>query len=97
MVRIKHTARPINIRVSFEAESMTSDGALEVSTLRREASAEATPSWSLEDFDDCESRSGDSEGSETASNDSERLKVAAVVAAVAGITCDFSVCGVMKA
>jgi hypothetical protein len=35
---------------------MASDEALEVSALRREASAEVTSSQSLEDFDYCESR-----------------------------------------
>jgi hypothetical protein len=31
MVRIKHTAHPINVRVSFDAESMALDEALEAS------------------------------------------------------------------
>jgi hypothetical protein len=77
-------------------ESMASDEALEASTPWEEVSAEATPSQSLEDYDDCESRSGGTEGIEFTSDDSQRVKVAAA-AAVVGITFDFGASGVGKA
>jgi hypothetical protein len=88
MVRIKHTAHPINIRVTLEIESMAADEALEASAPRREASTEVTSSRSLEDSDDCKSRSNGSEDTESTSDDSERAKVV-VTAAAAGITFDF--------
>jgi hypothetical protein len=96
MVRIKHTAHPINIRVPLETQSMASDEALEASAPRREASTKVTSSWSLEDSDDCESRSGGSEDTESASDDSERTKVV-VAAAAAGITFNFEASCVGKA
>jgi hypothetical protein len=68
---------------------MASDETLEASALRREALGEVTSSRSLEDSEDCESRSGGSEDTETTSNDSERAKVAAA-AATARVTFDFT-------
>jgi hypothetical protein len=49
MIHIKHTAHPINVKVLSEAESMASDLPLEVSTLGRDALAEATQLQSFED------------------------------------------------
>jgi hypothetical protein len=69
MVRIKHTARPIYIKAFSEVESLAFDKALETSVLQREASAEAIPSQSFEDSEDCESQSDCSEDSKTASDD----------------------------
>jgi uncharacterized protein with ATP-grasp and redox domains len=46
--------------------------------------------------DDCESRSGETEDTGPASDDSERMKVAAA-AAIVGITFDFGVSSVLKA
>jgi hypothetical protein len=96
MVRIKHTARPINIRVTSETESMASEEALEVSVPRGEALADATSSQKLEDSDDCEGQSGNIEDTESASDDSEHVKIAARATTV-GITYDFGVFGVGKA
>jgi hypothetical protein len=93
MVRIKHTAHPINTRVSFKTESMSSDEALEVALPQGEALHEVTSSKSLEDSDDCKSRSGDYGDTESTSDDSEHVKVAAAV----GITFDFGVSDVGKA
>jgi hypothetical protein len=95
MVHIKHITPLINIRVSSEAESMASDEALEASVLRKEALAEVTSSRSVEDSDYCYGRSGSSEDTKTASDDSKCAKVAAMAVA-AGITFDFSAFGVGK-
>jgi hypothetical protein len=95
MVHIKHTAHPISIRVPSEIESMASEEALEAFTAWREASIEFTSLWSLEVSNDCESQSGGSEDTGSASNDSEHAKVVAVAAA-AGITFDFGAFGVEK-
>jgi hypothetical protein len=92
MVHIKHTAHAINISVPSEMKYMASDEALEVSALRREASAEVTSSQRLEDFDYCESRSDGSEDTESASDDLEHAKVA-----TDGITFNFGASGVGKA
>jgi hypothetical protein len=94
MVCIKYVAHPANVRISSEAESMASDEALETSTQQREASTDPTLSRSI-DESDRKSWSGDSEDSETASDDSKRLKVAALAAA--GITYDFGASNIKKA
>jgi hypothetical protein len=94
MVHIKYIAHLVNIRVSFETESMASDEALEASEKWREALAEATPSRNVEGSD-CESQSSNSEDSKTAFDDSGCLKVAAVAATV-GITYDFGASSIVK-
>jgi hypothetical protein len=65
MVRIKHAARLISVRVPLESESMAPDEALEASVSRREASVEVTSSQSVEVSGDCESRSGGSKETES--------------------------------
>jgi hypothetical protein len=93
MVRIKHTTRPINVRVPSELESIACDKALEASPSRMEASVEVTASWSVEVSDNHESRLGSSEEMESAFNDSKYTKVAAA----AGITFDFGASDIGKA
>jgi hypothetical protein len=94
MVCIKHTAHPINVNAPSEDESMASDKALETSIQQREASTEATSSHYADS--DRESQSGCSVDSETAYDNSGRLKVV-MVAAAAGITYNFGPSSVTKA
>jgi hypothetical protein len=67
---------------------MASDEALEASASQKEALVEATTSRSAEVSDNYKSRSCNSEETESASDDLERVKVAAP-ATTAGITFDF--------
>jgi hypothetical protein len=75
---------------------MASDEALEASASQKEALVEATTSRSAEVSDNYKSRSCNSEETESASDDLERVKVAAP-ATTAGITFDFGASGVRKA
>jgi hypothetical protein len=110
MVRIKFTARPRTPVVSPKFAPMASNDVLEVSTKQRETSANhleesltgrqmvaSTEAISEQDVEtDRESQSSDFGDSETASDNSVRLKVAAT-AALAGISYDFGPSTIMKA
>jgi hypothetical protein len=96
MVRIKHTNHPIDVRVPLESESLVSNETLEASALQKEASVEVTMSQSVEVSSDCGSQFDDSEEMESTSDDSERMKVAAVIATTR-ITFDLGISGVGKA
>jgi hypothetical protein len=61
---------------------------------QREVSIEAALSCGIES--ECESQSDDSEDSETASDNSRRLKVAMAVASLAVISCDFGPSNIPK-
>jgi hypothetical protein len=72
MVRIELITHPANVRVSSKTESMAK--VLEASVQQREDSKEPSPSRVIEESK-CKSRSGDSEDSETASDDSRCLRL----------------------
>jgi hypothetical protein len=108
MVHIKFTAHTKTLVVSSEFESIASDKTLDISTQSKEASTEqreesladqqreaSTKAGSSHGVESVrESQSGDSEDSETASDNSGRLKVAAAVA-LAGISYDFGLSNIM--
>jgi hypothetical protein len=109
MVHIKFTAHTKTPVVSSEFESIASDKTLDISTQSKEASTEqreesladqqreaSTKAGSSHGVESVrESQSGDSEDSETASDNSGRLKVAAAVA-LAGISYDFGLSNIMN-
>jgi hypothetical protein len=109
MVHIKFTAHTKTLVVSSEFESIASDKTLDISTQSKEASTEqreesladqqreaSTKAGSSHGVESVrESQSGDSGDSETASDNSGRLKVVAAVA-LAGISYDFGLSNIMN-